>query len=303
MVDNSRSLGDWVLEFVSGASSLTVVAPFAKEDAMARIVDVLEEDCSLTLYTRWHVHEIAIGVSDLETFEVVESFGGRVFLQPYLHAKAFVRTDSCLVGSANVTLTGLGWSTRPAIEVLVEATRKEPAVERMLRVLEETSSRADSVIRNEIERLADRLDRPRTGGWQYPAAEGGEREWNVGEAVPQYNVPESVWPAYQGQRSKDIVSLVRRDLQALGVPGGIQDKDEFDAIVAGALTQGLTGRLIQECSGLNAVDAADRFREVLEEAGVDTPSGELGRRYQVFVRWVSHFVSGRTLRATGFSIS
>lgn len=294
-------LGDYVLDVVEGASCLTVVSPFVKCAALEKIVGVLDGECDLEVFTRWHAHEVASGVSDLEILDVVRSFGGEVYLQPHLHAKAVITEDSCLVGSANITLTGLGWTDRPAVELLVETDREEEAVVSMMEVLQQTSNYATFILQEQLRRLADQIEKGKIGDWENDETGevgGGEHHGRI----PRFNVPESVWPAYRGERSEEIARLVRRDLNSLGVPGGIEDKQEFEAVVAAALTQGLTGRLIQECSGVNAVDAADRFREVLESAGVETPVGELGSRYQTFVRWVSHFVSSRTLRATGFSI-
>lgn len=299
----TRVPGEKVLELAGGSESLWIVAPFIKQGAFEKIMGVIEKECEVTVYTRWHAREVAAGVSDLEVFQVAERVGGEVFLHPRLHAKAFLNQQRGLIGSSNVTYQGLGWGSSSAVELLTQVDRENPDLIAMLSRLRATSCRATEYIQREIESQAEKIpgdSRLRGPGFWDKDREGlGEEHFH---GVPRYNVPESVWPAYRGWRADEVVELVRRDLEALGVPEGIKDEDEFNAVVGAALTQGVTGRLIQECSDVNAVDAAGRFRETLQEVGVELPDGKLGEYYQSFVRWVSHFVSGRTLRATGFSL-
>lgn len=302
--DSERGIpGDDVLELATECGELWIVAPFIKKGAFEKIVAVTSTECEIEVYTRWHAREVASGVSDLEVLDVVEAEGGELYLHPRLHAKAFLSGERALVGSSNVTYQGLGWGGSSAVELLVEVGRESAKVMAMLSRLQATSCRASEHIRLEIESQAEIIsEMGQARGRAFRERDHHERDGEHFHGVPRYNVPESVWPAYRGWRTDEVVELVRRDLNALGVPEGIEDEEEFNAVVAAALAQGVTGRLIQECSNVNAVDAADRFREILHEIGVELPKGKLGEYYQAFVRWVSHFVSGRTLRATGFSL-
>jgi hypothetical protein len=294
-----QKTGERLLAMLNGAAQLVIVAPFIKTAALRRIVDALAGGAELTVYTRWRPEEVAAGVSDLEVLDLVEASGGTVYLHPLVHAKAYVVSDRALVGSSNVTFTGLGWAGVSSIENLHEVPRADPMLSALLNTLAAASSRATAAIQQDVSQNASNL-KQRQLTWEIPDQylEGAVSAfW-----VPRFNVPESVWAAYKGEREKAVQDLVLRDLSALGMPLGIDDEQTFRSLVGLALAQGFTGRLIQECAGLNAVDAADRLRSLLLEAGAPMPAGSLGERYQAFARWVAYFVPHRTLRASGYSI-
>ena len=293
--------GERLLDLIREAQHLTVVAPFIKIDALKNVFDVLSPDASIRVYTRWRADEVAAGVSDLDVLDLVAERDGELLLHPLLHAKAYVTECVALAGSANVTGVGLGWSQRAGLELLFEVSTNDPALQSLMQLLELAASVATPDLRDEVayraQLLSDRVvirdvDAEEDAGLRVESA-----FW-----VPRYNMPQTAWAAYQGRRSPRIQALVRQDLAALGVPGGIEREADFNAMVGAALSQGFTGRLIAECAGLSAVDAGAHFGRMLAEAGVEVAEGELGQRYRAFVEWVAHFVPGRELRATGFSL-
>ncbi|QTR01718.1 hypothetical protein J7S33_20685, partial [Saccharothrix algeriensis] len=66
-------------------------------------------------------------MSDPRAFDLISERGGTVALQPVVHAKAYVVGIRALVGSANVTVNGLGWIRPGAVEILVETSAQDPA--------------------------------------------------------------------------------------------------------------------------------------------------------------------------------
>lgn len=107
----------------SARTDVVLVAPFIKAPVLERLLHHIRPAIELVVITRWRADEVAVGVSDLETYDLLT---GRqhssLLLCNNLHAK-FYRADSTVfIGSANLTATALGWISRPNLELLVNAT-------------------------------------------------------------------------------------------------------------------------------------------------------------------------------------
>lgn len=113
--------GDLLLQACSGAKSLFIVAPYIKADALAKVLNYIRPDASLTCITRWHPNDLIQGSSDVECRKLIIERGGSFQLHPYLHAKYYQTDDIILIGSANLTLSGMGWSQQPNYEILCQA--------------------------------------------------------------------------------------------------------------------------------------------------------------------------------------
>jgi hypothetical protein len=116
-----RQLGEKLVR--AGATCKTemvLVAPFMKSATLSRIIDCLPPSASLMCMTRWRLEEIAAGVSDLECWDIVSRRpNSRFLLRSNLHAKYFRFDGLVYLGSANLTMTALGWSKRPNAEALL----------------------------------------------------------------------------------------------------------------------------------------------------------------------------------------
>ncbi len=110
----------------AGRRNILLVAPFVKAGTLARLLALVENDLPIKCVTRWRTDEIAIGVSDLEVWPLLRArSGASLWLRSDLHAKYYRADDSCLVGSANLTATALGWSSQPNLELLVPLSAGE----------------------------------------------------------------------------------------------------------------------------------------------------------------------------------
>ena len=124
--------GSALLDLASETTQcLTVVAPFIKLHALARVVEQLPESADVVVVTRWHLVEILSGVSDIAVWNLVSDRGGILLLDPRLHAKIYSNEQHILISSANVTGAALGWNRQPNREVIgrphpdhEEATRR-----------------------------------------------------------------------------------------------------------------------------------------------------------------------------------
>lgn len=131
-----EALGDTLAEHVARAEhEIFLVAPFVTKGALDFLLRTISVEIAPVLVTRWRVEEIAAGVSDVESYELIHERGGSLWLQQSLHAKYFRADDSIMVGSANITATALGLSSRANLEVLQSTSRDLTTDEFELRLL------------------------------------------------------------------------------------------------------------------------------------------------------------------------
>lgn len=94
-----------------------IIAPFIQSDTLARLIADTIPTKGLKVITRWRPEDIVAGVSDIEVFNVLAREGVPLYINDRIHLKLFVSgSNTCFVGSANITETGLGYSRSYNIE-------------------------------------------------------------------------------------------------------------------------------------------------------------------------------------------
>lgn len=153
------SQGDRIRKlFASAQGNVVVIAPFIKRDALQSLLDVVPGGSAVRCVTRWRSQEVAAGVSDPEIIYLLGARGkSELYLVDNLHAKLYIAGDDCLVGSANVTHSGLGDLEKHNIEILVEAKIHEPAVEATLREITRTKRLATEAMARAVLEMAQVL--------------------------------------------------------------------------------------------------------------------------------------------------
>lgn len=102
-------------------SDLVIVSPFIKVGAFDRVVDAVKSETRITVVTRWRIDEIASGISDLAVFDrCCARTHCQLLVLDSLHAKYYRAGNVVMIGSANLTLSGMGWADRPNVEILHE---------------------------------------------------------------------------------------------------------------------------------------------------------------------------------------
>lgn len=133
-------------------------SPFIKAKVLDAVLSVVADAVPVRIVTRWRTSEIALGVSDLEVFEIANSrTNTELSLLNDLHAKIYVADDDCLVGSANLTASALGWSDPSNVELLVPARISDPDVRLLLQRLDMADA-ATFAHRSEMEAAAAAFD-------------------------------------------------------------------------------------------------------------------------------------------------
>ena len=188
---------------------IVLCAPFMQARVVETLLSVVADDVMVRIVTRWRAVEVAAGVSDLGVFEVANRRARtELYLLNDLHAKLFVADERCLVGSANLTGSALGWSEFSNVELLVSV----PA---------------------EVEREAATLE---VGNWIDGSPVTGDnrsRAW-----LPRCAAPDRLFDIYQNPDTVRVAEETRQDgladLADLRIAPGLSP-ERFVAAVSGAL--------------------------------------------------------------------
>ena len=116
-----KPLGNVLTRLCKEAEELVIAAPYIKVNALSRVLEEVSRFASIVCVTRWNPHDLALGASDTECRTIITKFGGSFKLHPTLHAKYFRINNFVLVGSANLTDSGMGWSYQSNLEILCGA--------------------------------------------------------------------------------------------------------------------------------------------------------------------------------------
>lgn len=162
------------------------------------------------------------GVAELGVYDVAVSKGAGLYLRYDLHAKLFAADDRCLVGSANVTDTALGWRSPENLELLVAVSRSEPEVARFEERLFKGAVPATEALRD---RLAVFLDRHRETRVALPDL-GYETSGQLQpDWIPRIRNPEELFSAYNGSTDvgRAAWQAMREDLRQIGILPGMNE--------------------------------------------------------------------------------
>ncbi len=267
--------GDLLLRLCSNARSLVIVSPYIKADALAKVLNSAKHICSLTCITRWTPDDLAVGASDIGCRSMVTEKGGSFRLHPFLHAKYYAIDDSIFVGSANLTLSGMGWSTQPNLEILCEIHNNFDAH----RFLVEASKNArevkdvefsywKNIITIKTQRSSLFGDRAKLSNWR-----------------PMTRDPRNLEFAYR-ELHNEIASLdeqkaTLQDIQKLSIPPNLDDKDLRTWMLTCLLATPFTNSVI----GLSDLDTPSPVRILAETYRLDITEA---RRYMEAVQsWLS----------------
>ncbi len=204
-------LGDRVLAAFSDAQAeVVIVSPFIKRATLEKLLAPLRDGLPVHIYTRWNPIEVAQGVSDTSVLDFVsQRASATLSLLDNLHAKAFIADERALVGSANATGAGLGWSALPNIETLVEVGADHPDVQRLMADLG-ASHLATEFERREVDLQASMLA-PLV--LHYPTVDSPNEHW-----IPAAT-PTAVESGYLDSGDTDFSASA--DVETLAVPPGL----------------------------------------------------------------------------------
>ena len=286
-----NKLGDDVVALLGGAcSSVLIVAPFIRSEALMLLLDSISSGVETVVVTRWRPADLVAGASDLDVFELAESRNIPLYLRHDLHAKFFASDDKCLVGSANVTQTALGWRTPANLELLTPVKRTSSHIVQFEKELLAGVVRATLVqrdyLRDLIETLRNVPQMKSTTGIDDTTTGLIPSSW-----VPRSRNPEELYSVYCGNRdvSRSVLQTMHQEIREIGtIPG--MDEDNFKAWVAATISQTpIISRVIQQIEKEGHVTEGGLI-ELLAEVGVDTRMYRARDLLEVLRRWLTYFL-------------
>ena len=262
-------------------------APFIKADVLKTILPIIPTNIPAQIFTRWRATEVAAGVSDLEVLQIAnERPHTELRLLNNLHAKLYLVDDQCLVGSANLTASALGWSEHSNVEVLIPAKPTDPDIDYLLKRLE-AAEIATVEIRSQIEALANTLKMTRLeeGDDMSEDSSGRQFAW-----LPRCAAPDKLYEIYANPKTTAVVTWTREDgladITDLQIQPGLSEKD-FKTRVRDTLLQipAFAGIIDIVPKGLSDTDGIEHIKE----ARPDLSEQDVRAQWRIVREWIGIF--------------
>ena len=282
-------LGDGVTSLLGSAQhNVLIVAPFMRSETLSRLLNSIPVGTETTVVTRWRPADLFAGASDLGVYNLTESKAIPLFLRHDLHAKFFAADNMCLIGSANVTHTALGWRTPANLELLTPVDRTADHVVAFEEALFAGVVRATAEQRD---RLAELIERLRGLHTRIPDTEDDTMGLLPPSWVPRVRNPDELYSVYRGDSdfSRSVLQTMQEELAQIGtVPG--MDEEGFRAWVASTISQTpLVGGVIQRINKEGQMNEA-MLSDLLTGIGVDVKQYRAREVLEILERWLTYFL-------------
>ena len=278
MADAASTEGTRIRElFAEAKNAVMIVAPFVKVGALRSLVDVIPPNITGRCVTRWLPREIAAGVSDPEIVDVFAERGHfSIELVDRLHAKLYVADERCLVGSANVTRSGLGEGDSGGnIEILVPGSVTDPEVAAVLAVIDFEGRHVDRADALLARGLADSLPRAVLGE---VATNWFPRSRRANDAFRCYlDIPTGFVKASE--------QMLLVDLAMFDLPPGLSE-GEFTTAIRSQLASLPISQVLLDASEDRMLTRAEAQSFLERAASSDESTDDL---WKSFLNWMSCF--------------
>ena len=139
---------------------LSIISPYITVRPVKAIAKIVPIHTEIDIITDFNHDSFMKGSSSLGAFAFLASRARtRIFTVDRLHAKAYLWGSKALIGSANFTDRGLGFSHHANIEILTQVSRDDESIKRLLNQIEDSKK---PVTQNEIQKMIFRLSSEKT---------------------------------------------------------------------------------------------------------------------------------------------
>ena len=264
---------------------ILLCSPFIKANVLETILFVVPDSIPVRIVTRWRANEIAMGISDLEVFDLANKRPKtQLELLNNLHAKLYLADDDCLVGSANLTGSALGWSMQNNVEILVPACATHPDIILLLEQLD-CAVLATSKTRAEVEAVVASFELAKFLKTE-ELADGN----NVFVWLPSCAAPDKLYEIYK-DRWTDIVAKGTRedgvaDLKNLLTIKGLSQAEFKSAIRDALLMMPAMASIVERVS--RSITNQVGFK-LIERARPDLAEKDVEKQWRIVRDWVNVF--------------
>ena len=269
-----KTFGDDVISLFRVAQrTVLIVAPFMRSGALTRLLDNIPDGTDIQVVTRWRPADLLSGASDLGVYDLAESRAAPLYLRHDLHAKFFAADDMCLIGSANVTDTALGWRSPANLELLVPIARTADYIVEFEAALFAGALRGLPVL------IPGREDDGSTMGLLPPS-------W-----VPRVRNPEDLYSVYRGEGdvSRSALRTMQEELEKIGAVPGMSEETFRTWVAATIIQTPLVSRELQRIDKEGQVTEA-ALSDLLAEIGADDKEYRTRDVLEILKRWLTYFL-------------
>ena len=203
-----------------------------------------------------------------------------------LHAKLYMADDLCLVGSANLTATALGWSRRSNVELLISADSTNSDIARLLERLKESKPATEKVRLEIQERAATLTTTTLDEGLEVKGdADVRRQPW-----LPRCAAPDRLFEIYQNSATTAVVEGTREDglddLQDLLIRNGLGQQEFNNAVRETLLLMPAFARIIREVPQVITDAKGVSF---VEDARPDLSGNDASVQWRIIRDWIQAF--------------
>jgi hypothetical protein len=145
------------LAFVSNIKyELVLICPFIKLDALKVVLEKVPEKIRVVIIARWRISDLVLGSSDLEVYTYLRSRKSKFFINQDIHLKVLIKDKKdILLGSANITKSGLGLVNKSNIEVVTKEKMDEIDIREINKILKNSIEVDDGLFKHISKRVKE----------------------------------------------------------------------------------------------------------------------------------------------------
>ena len=114
-----------------------LISAFLKASALQTLLEGLHDSNHVAILCRWAAVDLISGASDLESFELAQSFGWQFFIRKDLHAKAYrIGHKAIFMGSGNLTNMGFALNQPGNLETMVSIEASQENIRSLERIFD-----------------------------------------------------------------------------------------------------------------------------------------------------------------------
>ena len=286
--------GDSIIALLSNAqNNVLIVAPFVQPESLSRLLETIPHNTEIVVVTRWRPTDLIAGVSDLKIYDVAKKRAAKLYLRNDLHAKLFAADNHCLVGSVNVTQTGLGWRNSSNFELLTPVSRTAGHIVEFEKALLAGTVQATATIRDCLQEMIESLS-------VLTKVESIKQVERMAEGmlppswIPLIRNPDELYSAYLGSKdvSRTALKTMQEELTQLATASGMNEV-EFKAWVAASIIQTPLVAEVMRCIDQKGQVTEDALNDLLAKIGIDVERYRSRELLEVLERWLTYFLPSK----------
>ena len=147
------------LDFVLATKDeLIIMSPYIKLEPLKMLLEKVDPAVKIIVVARWRISDLVFGSSDLEIFDYLKSRNHSLYTHHQIHLKIVVKDKKdILLGSANVTGSGLGLFENSNIEAIAIDSLDEKYLPSIYSILKESKLVTSDIVQKlseEVEKNA-----------------------------------------------------------------------------------------------------------------------------------------------------